>query len=380
MVLISQAGATHVAIDTPYDSQFLPVLQEWVASARAHGLSVWFRGNFSGWEGWFNYTTITPAEHETMLNQFILNSPNLFQSGDIFTPCPECENGGPGDPRQTGDTADYQKMLADEYWISNKDFHTIGKSVQVYFSMNGDIARHIMTPDSAQAVGGTLLVDQYDSSVAGFNSDLTDYSTWIGTPIGVGEFGAPIPNLNSNMTAGGQAVYVGGLLNVLANGIGPTGQTGPNGQSAVPPLVNYWDLKGGSTALVSDSGQPLPVYSMVKSYYTAPAIYGAITDDSGHVIPGVQVSALSALTSPLNTTSDNQGFYQIFLPQSYRTVTFQKTGYEPATVTLPSGFTNSAINNIVMTSATQSLFYKLKVFFERIKVHINALGRSVFSL
>ena len=52
---IASTGATHVAIGTPYDEEFLPFLQTWVIAARKENLNVWFRGNFSGWEGWFDY-------------------------------------------------------------------------------------------------------------------------------------------------------------------------------------------------------------------------------------------------------------------------------------------------------------------------------------
>ena len=44
---ISQIGATHVAIATPYDEEFLPFLRRWVNLARNYGLKVWFRGNWS---------------------------------------------------------------------------------------------------------------------------------------------------------------------------------------------------------------------------------------------------------------------------------------------------------------------------------------------
>jgi len=52
---IADTGANYVAIDTPYDAEFNPVLKQWVAAARKYHLHVWFRGNFSGWEGWFDY-------------------------------------------------------------------------------------------------------------------------------------------------------------------------------------------------------------------------------------------------------------------------------------------------------------------------------------
>src|SRR3989344_4870027 len=87
---IAETGATHVAIGTPYDEEFIPYLKAWVDSARRYNLKVWFRGNFSGWEEWFNYPKIGRAEHLLKLASFISKNPHLFGDGDLFTTCPEC--------------------------------------------------------------------------------------------------------------------------------------------------------------------------------------------------------------------------------------------------------------------------------------------------
>src|SRR5580704_15282382 len=81
---IAATGANYIAIDTPYDSEFLPVLKLWVHAARVNGLHIWFRGNFAGWEGWFNYPKIDESTHIADTKQFILNNADLFQNGDIF--------------------------------------------------------------------------------------------------------------------------------------------------------------------------------------------------------------------------------------------------------------------------------------------------------
>src|SRR5260221_5347891 len=61
--LIAKTGANYVAIDTPYDLEFLPILKRWVVVARRYHLHVWFRGNFSGWEGWFGYAKMSQHDH-----------------------------------------------------------------------------------------------------------------------------------------------------------------------------------------------------------------------------------------------------------------------------------------------------------------------------
>ena len=102
---------THIAISTPYDEEFYPVLKIWVSEARKHKLKVWFRGNFSSWEGWFDYPKFeNPNDHNWKTSTFIQNHPDLFEDGDIFTPVPEPENGGFGDPRRGEDIK--QKFFA----------------------------------------------------------------------------------------------------------------------------------------------------------------------------------------------------------------------------------------------------------------------------
>ena len=109
---IADLGATHVALGTPYDEKFIPYLSRWVAAARRNNLKVWFRGNFSGWEGWFEYPKISRDQHLAMTENFILSHPDLFRDGDIFSPCPECENGGPGDPRHNGDVTGFSGVFS----------------------------------------------------------------------------------------------------------------------------------------------------------------------------------------------------------------------------------------------------------------------------
>ena len=82
---IAGTGATHVAIGTPYDNQFIPFLARWVKVARRYKLKVWFRGNLSGWEGWFGYEKINREQHKQGIRAFITKNSNLFEDGDIFS-------------------------------------------------------------------------------------------------------------------------------------------------------------------------------------------------------------------------------------------------------------------------------------------------------
>lgn len=326
MLLIKEAGATHVAIDTPYDTEFLPVLKLWVASARSHNLSVLFRGNFSGWEGWFEYPRIDRATHKKLLQNFLHNNPELFQSGDVFTPCMECENGGPGDPRQTGDIDGYNTFLADEAKIAATEFASQVRYINIYPSMNADIARDIIGPKAIRAFGGIILIDHYTSTTKQFIKDIETIPEQINARVGLGEFGAPIPDLNGSMTQTQQARYINELFTAMYE------------HRENIPLVNYWTLTGGSTALINEDGTPREAYFTVQNYFKAFNVYGVIYNPLGEVVSGAKVSIDG---TPYSVISD--GTYQIFVPRQYKKITIQADGYASEMIILPSDSTTTVI-------------------------------------
>lgn len=326
MSRIAEAGATHAAIATPYDARFIPVLALWVASARAHKLSVWFRGNFSGWEGWFEYASIDRATHERLLKNFLRNNPGLFQDGDVFTPCPECENGTEGDPRQTGDKSGFNDFLIAERAITADEFTRQNKRVAVYPSMNADIAREIITPATVRAFGGTILIDHYVRTPKQFARDIRAIPEQLNADIGLGEFGAPIPDLNGAMTETQQAVFVDSLFGALY------------AEHASVPVVNYWTLQGGSTALLNANGTPRAAYVTVQNYFKAFNVHGAVYNSLGEVMRGARVSIDD---TDYSTVAD--GTYQIFVPRQYGTVTIRADGYAPVTLRMPMSTTTTVV-------------------------------------
>ena len=234
---ISDVGATHVAIGTPYDEEFLPYLRRWVKIAREHGLNIWFRGNFSGWEGWFEYPDLSPEEHRTKVKDFILKNSDLFKDGDIFTPCPECENGGPGDPRHTGDIPGFRNFLIDEHEISSQAFSEINKDVASnYFSMNADVSGIVMDNETSQSLDGIIVIDHYVNTPFQLYSDITKIAQNTDSKIVLGEVGVPIPDIHGQMTQTEQAdwlkeafVYLSRMQNLYG--------------------INYWVGSNGSTAI-----------------------------------------------------------------------------------------------------------------------------------
>jgi len=343
MGLIVGAGATHVAIGTPYDEEFIPFMKLWVESARAHGLSVWFRGNFSGWERWFNYPRIGREEHQKKLADFLEKNPELFRDGDIFTPCHECENGGPGDPRNTGDKAGYRIFLIDEFADSRSAFDAMGKKVTLVASMNGDIAREVMDRATAQSLKG-IVIDHYTKRADVFGKDISNIRKRLGINIGLGEFGAPIPDINGEMSESEQTKFVRSLLRELY------------ADSENIPYVNYWVLEGGSTALVEED-RAKAAYGAVKDYYTAEGVSGIIVDPLGSAVGDVTISIPDL---DFKTRSNSGGQFQVFLPGNIHTVKFEKTGYETRAVDFSKEAGATSTKNIVLTPTDQNFFYRFK--------------------
>lgn len=252
---IASTGATHVAIGVPYDEEFLPIMHRWVGAARTHGLKVWFRGNFAGWEEWFEYPRIGREEHSQKVQDFIIKNADLFEDGDLFSSCPECENGGPGDPRHVGGVEEYRDFLVSETDIVRQSFRKIGKEIdQNLHSMNGDVAKLVMDKETTQRLGGIVVIDHYVSTPEKLVADIRDLAERSGGRVVLGEFGAPIPDIHGNMTEQQQAAWVGKALDLISKEKSVIG-------------LNYWTSFGGSTKLWNDDGTERQVANVIRGHF-----------------------------------------------------------------------------------------------------------------
>jgi hypothetical protein len=253
---IANTGANYIAIGTPYDSEFIPFLKRWVESARRNHLKIWFRGNLSGWEQWFDYPAIDRQEHAKLTWEFITQNPDLFMDGDIFTSCSECENGVTGDPRKTGDIQGFRNFLMEEYNSNTNAFLRINKKVKTgYFSMNYDVASLIMNTATTKALGGIVAIDHYVASPVKLIEDAEILAKKSGGKIVFGEIGVPIPDLNGDLTESEQANWIEQALTGIFNSTEIIG-------------VNYWVNVGGSTQLWNDDGTPRKAVELIKKFYS----------------------------------------------------------------------------------------------------------------
>ncbi len=349
---IANLGATHVAIATPYDSEFLPFLRRWVLAARKNNLKVWFRGNFSGWEGWFGYGRISQSTHLYLIENFILRNPDLFEDGDVFSACPECENGGPGDPRSKGNLQDYRKFLINEYQTSQTAFEKIGKKVTVNFlPMNKDVAALIMDKNTTAALGGVVTIDHYIKDPQKLGQDIDELSSQSGGSIAIGEFGGPIPDINGQLTDLEQAEFIDQELVQLSQ------------RRNLISAVNYWVLSGGSTALINDNGSLRPAYQILKDYYTPKKINGTVYNDAGDKIENAKVSL--SLEGDFEKT-DGEGDFSILIPANHNVKLFASAdNYVSSSIEISEEKTLEQLT-ITLRPTNSSIFYSIKKYYRKL--------------
>lgn len=252
---IADTGATHVVVASPYDDEFIPYISRWVLAARKYKLNVWFRGNLSGWEGWFGYHKISNEEHTNQIYSFITNNPELFADGDIFTSCPECENGGEGDPRHNGQAKEFREFLIKEYGVTREAFKKINKNVRSnLYSMNGDVAELIMDRDTTKALGGVITVDHYVEDPKVLVKDLVELAKKSGGKVVLGEFGVPVPDIHGSMTQEEQSIWLEKFFTEALK---------------FPEIIgiNYWVSFGGSTELWKSGGEARSAVEVIKKYF-----------------------------------------------------------------------------------------------------------------
>lgn len=308
--VIASTGATHVAIGVPYDEEFLPIMRRWVSSARNHNLKVWFRGNLSGWEGWFDYKKIDRATHSKMTEEYIIKNADLFEDGDLFSSCPECENGGPGDPRHVGDVTGYRNFLVEQTDIVRQSFRKIGKDILPNLhSMNGDVARLVMDKETTSRVGGYVVVDHYVETPEKLVADVKDFAKLSGGSIILGEFGAPIPDIHGNMTEQQQAVWLSKALDLLAKERSVVG-------------LNYWTSFGGSTKLWNDNGTERSAANVLRGHFKSAQFRSQVVTWFDIPVGRAQVSEDGK--DPIIT--DSRGFFSLPLVQDSE-LTVTKRGF-----------------------------------------------------
>ena len=360
--MVSSLKATHIALATPYNEEFYPILKAWVEQARRKNLKVWFRGNFAEWEGWFDYPkNMTASQHHQSTYAFIQQHSELFETGDIFTPAPEPENGSIGDPRTSSENAkSFNNFLIDSYANCQKAFEDINqflennkKSVTCgYFSMNGDVAKESLTRETVKKTGNVVVIDHYVKDPRQLFTDIDYLHQKYDANIVLGEFGAPIPDINGKMTEEKQAEFINELLK----------QAYMNKKYVVG--VNYWTVTGSSTALYNDDGSERKATKIIKQYYLPNIIRGTVSNTLGEPIAKVAIKTQDGLNA---TLTDKDGRFSLLVPSVDNQIYIMNDKYKNIKEAV-KGKNRQTVINLTLEPKKIDTFYKIKNILKSIGI------------
>lgn len=350
--LVKETGANYIAIDTPYDNEFIPYLKRWVDIARSADLKIWFRGNWSSWEGWFDYPkNLTPEEHIKKTNNFIISNPDLFRDGDIFDACPECENAGHWPQPEKNE--EYNLFIQKQKKSLDNAFNKINKKVKTNIaSIIGGRAKEVLYQDTYDVLNNVVSIDHYFKDPNNITEYLNYFSNSKKSKVVLSEFGAPIPDINGYMSDEDQANYIDNVLNNIY-------------KSHYRVLgVNYWALSNGTTELVNLDKSKKPAYEVITRYFSPGIITGKITDEFGSPLKGVVVMT----NDGIGLGTDEGGKYLIQVPK--RRVILEVGGWgdytkmAKAVEVKENGEKITA--NFILKPLKPSLEYRFKIFINNI--------------
>jgi hypothetical protein len=348
--IIKSLGANYITIDTPYDEEFFSYLNEWAELAHAAGLSVWFRGNWSGWEGWFGYEqTVTPPEHHQKTAQFIRDHPDLFEDGDIFDPCPECENGGHWDFPH--DNQGYREFLIEQKELLDKEFSKLDKKVHTnIFAMNGWIARNVMNQSTLNQLGNLVTIDQYPTDASTYSEDVEHFKK-LNTKIIIGEIGAPVPGRHPDFNEEEQAAYVRQAFEKFSL----------HNDTIIG--VNYWVLNGGTTAIVNSDRSLRKAGEVVREYFQAPRfITGRVRDEFDRPIADVEI----LVDGSIITRSDQHGNFSFRPHNEVTSIQFSHDRHTPIERTVTYNATDRRDQVVYMRHSSRDLLYWFSYIFHAV--------------
>lgn len=295
--LAKVAGATHITIDTPYDSpscaNALDYAKRWATAIRAAGLKIWWRQMFLEFEAIYNAELIPQCngvngknciDYVVKTRQFLSAHPELYQNGDIFSVTAE-----PAASRIRGVNCfvtscifesatgswnaipEFNKFLRDSVTTARAAFSELGLDVSVNAGgLDGFVAigydnpdwgcdspgkPHILYPETAIEIG-SIVFDHYTDDMVGFLAAVEACY-----PVGqypnlqflIGEWGPTFgPNTPSQIAKAFNDVRVSGARFIHAFNYwqgGPSGQEAlfTNSGSSIGTTANYAALKAEFT-------------------------------------------------------------------------------------------------------------------------------------
>jgi hypothetical protein len=360
LLVIKNLGANYVAIDTPYDDEFLPYLKRWVALTRKIGLKVWFRGNWSNWEGWFDYPkNLTPERHHAKTAEFIETHSDLFEDGDIFDPCPECENAGFW--KQPDDNDTFNEFIRNQRIVLKNSFNKIDKKVYTnVFSIIGGRAKEVLDKKTLNALDNIVTIDHYIKNPSSMTEYVHYFAQNFQTKVLIGEFGAPIPDINGSMNENQQALFVDEVFRELYK----------NKKNVFG--LNYNVLTLGTTKLLNDDGTERQAVEVVKNYFIPGVVKGTVINTLGDQLHNIPVKTGDGLNGVITGL---QGHYVMSIPASTVDIAIGGNNYKTVVQNMVITRGGEIIHDVVLEPEKVGIMYRIRIiikdlkkrFFERAK-------------
>ena len=352
LLAVKNLGANYVAIDTPYDDEFLPYLKRWVKQARKTGLKIWFRGNWSSWEGWFDYPkNLTPERHQAKTAEFIETHPNLFKDEDIFDPCPECENAGFW--KQPDDNEKYNEFLRNQRIVLKNSFSKIKRRVHTnIFSIIGGRAKEVLDKKTLDALDNLVTIDHYIKNPSSMAEYIDYFSQNFQTKVLVGEFGAPIPDINGSMDENQQAIFIDEVFQKLYKN-----KTDVFG-------INYNVLSQGTTKLLNDDGTERQAVGVIKNYFMPGVVKGIVTNTLGDQLKNIPVKTGDGLNI---TATGRQGHYTIVIPASTVDIAVGGNKYKTVVQKEVVGRGAEITRDVVLEPQKIGFIYRIRLTIQNLK-------------
>lgn len=341
---IKALGANYVALGTPYDKEFVPYLKRWVRAARKHNLKVWYRGNFSGYEGWFEYPkNVSPDQLLQKSEIFIAAHEELFQDGDIFDLCPECENAGHWP--QPKKNSEYNAFLQRKHKVLTAAFERLGKDVNIsYPSIIGGRAKEVLDAETIKVHGNVVALDHETASSRNYGEYIEYFQKNFQAKTVFSELGAPIPDLHGSMTQEQQAAFLKKVLDELYRH--PYDVLG----------LNYWVYNVGTTAIVNKDGTPRKAASVIESYFKPGWIQGRVVNTLKEGLADSKVF----LNNTFHTKTNQDGFYSLPAPAGEYTVRIEHPKYATFSAQVSVKKQQEATLSAVLQPREKDLHYKVR--------------------
>jgi hypothetical protein len=231
-----------------------------------------------------------------------------------------------------------------------------------YFSVNGDIAREVLTEDTVKRTGGRVVIDHYVKDATRFGKDIEFLHNKLQAKVVIGEFGGPIPDIHGDLTQEEQAFLIREFLSELVK------------RKAYVEGMNYWVTQGGTTRLFDEEGTPRLAAITLRDFYNPTVVQGVIQDDRKQPIENVEI-----VFSDYNllAKTDKNGRYEVKIPAGNTNIVVKKDNYLTQSKKIEVDSLSILEYNTVLSPVRTNFKYKFDSFLERVRIRIEQLNDSI---